>query len=65
MTYSIQHILEIINGQLLNNVLLDTPIERLLFDSRLLVFPKRTLFFAFKSNRQDGHQFISELYKIL
>ncbi len=63
MTYSIQHILEIINGQLLNNVLLDTPIERLLFDSRQLVFPKRTLFFAFKSNRQDGHQFISELYK--
>ena len=63
MTYSIQHILEIVNGKSLNTVLLDTQIERLLFDSRHLVFPARTLFFAFKSNRQNGHQFIGELYE--
>lgn len=63
MTYSIQHILEIINGNSLNTVLLDTQIERLLFDSRHLVFPTRTLFFAFKSNRQNGHHFIGELYE--
>ena len=63
MTYSIQHILEIVNGKSLNTVLLDTQIERLLFDSRHLVFPTRTLFFAFKSNRQNGHQFIGELYE--
>lgn len=63
MTYSIQHILEIVNGESLNAVLLDTKIERLLFDSRHLVFPTRTLFFAFKSNRQNGHQFIGELYE--
>ena len=62
MTYSIQHILEIVNGQSLNTALLDTKIERLLFDSRHLVFPARTIFFAFKSNRQNGHQFIEELY---
>ncbi len=62
MTYSIQHILEIVNGNSLNTVLLDTQIERLLFDSRHLVFPTRTLFFAFKSNRQNGHHFIGELY---
>ncbi len=63
MTYSIQHILEIVNGKSLNTVLLDTQIERLLFDSRHLVFPTRTIFFAFKSNRQNGHQFIEELYE--
>ncbi len=63
MTYSIQHILAIVKGRLLNKDLLDTSIERLLFDSRQLVFPTRSLFFAFKSNRQDGHYFIPELYK--
>ncbi len=63
MTYSIQHILETTKGKLLNNVLFNTPVERLLFDSRHLVFPTRTLFFAFKSNRQDGHRFIPELYE--
>ncbi len=63
MTYSIQHILEIVNGKSLNTVLFDTQIERLLFDSRHLVFPTRTLFFSFESNRQNGHQFIGELYE--
>jgi len=47
----------------LNKDLFNSSIERLLFDSRQLVFPIRTLFFAFKSNRQDGHQFIPELYE--
>ncbi|MFK7979688.1 MAG: bifunctional UDP-N-acetylmuramoyl-tripeptide:D-alanyl-D-alanine ligase/alanine racemase [Saprospiraceae bacterium] len=63
MTYSIQHILTIIEGQLLNQNIFDTTIERLLIDSRQLIFPTSSLFFAFKSNRQDGHQFIPELYK--
>ncbi len=63
MTYSIQHILDLIKGTLLNQHLFNIPIERLLFDSRHLVFPTRTLFFAFKSNRQNGHQFIPELYE--
>ena len=63
MTYSIKHIQEIIGGKLLNKALFNASIERLLFDSRHLVFPTRTLFFAFKSNRQNGHQFIPELYE--
>ena len=62
MTYSIQHILSIIEGKLLNKGLFDASVERLLFDSRQLIFPTRTIFFAFKSNRQDGHQFIPEVY---
>ena len=63
MIYFIKRVIEITKGTLLNPILLDNPIERLLFDSRHLVFPTRTLFFAFKSNRQDGHHFIRELYQ--
>ena len=63
MTYYLQKIIKIIDGELLNAALFDTPIERLLFDSRHLVFPSKTLFFAFKSKRQNGHAFIPELYQ--
>ena len=61
--YPIQEILQITSGKLLNPRLFEAEIERLLFDSRHLVFSSRTLFFAFKSKRQDGHQFIAELYE--
>ncbi len=37
-------------------------ISQLLTDSRKLVFPDTTLFFALSSARKDGHQFIAELY---
>ena len=35
----------------------------LLIDSRSLCFPKETLFFAIRTNRNDGHKYIGELYK--
>lgn len=35
----------------------------LLTDSRSLCFPEETLFFALKSKRSDGHQYIAELYR--
>ncbi len=35
----------------------------LLTDSRSLCFPEETLFFALKSERNDGHNFIPELYR--
>ncbi len=38
-------------------------IEHLLIDSRKLLFPETTLFFAIKTDRGDGHQFIDELYR--
>ena len=34
----------------------------LLTDSRSLCFPEETLFFAFKTERKDGHNYIPELY---
>ncbi len=63
MNYSIKKIQEIVKGNFLNIPSEDQPIERLLFDSRHLVFANRTLFFAFTGDRQDGHHFIGELYQ--
>ena len=62
MNYSIKEIQQIVKGTFLNETPEDQPIERLLFDSRHLVFANRTLFFAFTGDRQDGHLFIEELY---
>ncbi|WP_428662591.1 bifunctional UDP-N-acetylmuramoyl-tripeptide:D-alanyl-D-alanine ligase/alanine racemase [Runella sp.] len=45
------------------NTPIDTDATYLLTDSRQLVFPQQTLFFAIKGERHDGHQFIAELYK--
>jgi len=46
---------------------LQTPIETsalyLLTDSRQLVFPQQTLFFAIKGQHHDGHQYLVELYQ--
>ncbi len=36
-------------------------ITELLIDSRQLIFPRNTLFFALKTGKNDGHSFISQL----
>lgn len=40
----------------------DGSISRLLTDSRVLVFPEDSLFFAISSERNNGHRYIDELY---
>ncbi|MBR1632089.1 MAG: bifunctional UDP-N-acetylmuramoyl-tripeptide:D-alanyl-D-alanine ligase/alanine racemase [Paludibacteraceae bacterium] len=40
----------------------DIDIQWLLTDSRSLAFPDKTLFFALRTKRNDGHKYISELY---
>jgi len=62
MAYSIQQIQHILKGKFLNSLPFEQKIEQLLFDSRHLIFANRTLFFAFAGVRQDGHDFIDELY---
>ncbi|MEY3541379.1 MAG: hypothetical protein RLZZ204_191 [Bacteroidota bacterium] len=42
---------------------LNSPITYLLIDSRKLVFPSATLFFAIKSSTGDGHAYIHDLYQ--
>ena len=46
----------------LNSVRIDLEINWLLTDSRNLSFPSETLFFAITTKRNNGHQFITELY---
>lgn len=41
----------------------DANIGFLLTDSRSLCFAEETLFFALKSGRGDGHNYISDLYR--
>jgi Alr-MurF fusion protein len=60
--YFIDNIASIIKGNWLvqhDNAL----IEQLLIDSRKLVFPQTSLFFALAGPRRDGHSFIAQLYE--
>ena len=41
----------------------ETEIDWLLTDSRSLVFPEQTLFFAIRTQKNDGHRYIPELYR--
>jgi Alr-MurF fusion protein len=61
MIYSISKISEIINAQFIGKE--DCEIEYLLIDSRNIISSFRALFFAIRGERNDGHQFIDELYK--
>jgi len=45
-----------------NKDILNTDISYLLFDSRRLNFTENTIFFALKTQNNDGHKFIKELY---
>ncbi|MBC7827059.1 MAG: bifunctional UDP-N-acetylmuramoyl-tripeptide:D-alanyl-D-alanine ligase/alanine racemase, partial [Chitinophagaceae bacterium] len=62
MNYDIEKISQIINGDLTTGGL-RTRILYLLTDSRKLIYPGETLFFAIISHRKDGHHFISTLYE--
>lgn len=62
MAYPIQQIATVIQatGTLVNPT---DNIEHLLTDSRKIVFPATSLFFALQSTRRNGHDFISEVYE--
>ncbi len=60
MTYSLQHIATIIQAEKIPAN--DRSVQYLLTDSRKLLFPDSTLFFAISGPRRDGHTFIAELY---
>ena len=57
-----EHIIKL-TGAKHHGQLADTPVSYLLIDSRKLVFPSTTLFFAIKTATGDGHQFIDDLYQ--
>jgi alanine racemase len=61
LPYSIKHIAQIISASCA--VLEEASIVYLLIDSRKIVFPETSLFFALTGPRRDGHSYIHEVYK--
>lgn len=61
MTYNIERVTTLIGARRFGRT--DSNIAFLLTDSRSLCFPEETLFFALRSGRNDGHNYIPELYR--
>ncbi len=61
MKYKINDIARIIGAERYGCA--DTVVNWLLIDSRSLCFPDETLFFALRTQRNDGHRYIGELYR--
>jgi len=61
ISYSIQNIAEILNGELIRNS--GRKISYLVIDSRKVLFPRESLFFALRGTRNDGHRFVAGLFK--
>lgn len=61
MNYLIENIASIVKGKLLSQHD-NATISHLLIDSRRLIFPQSSLFFALQGPRRDGHGFIEPLY---
>ena len=62
MSYTIRHIAGIMEGEFLQ-FRGDDPIGNLLLDSRRLIFPATSLFFALRGPRRDGQGYLEELHR--
>ncbi len=61
MKYSIEKVVTLIGARRYGDS--EGHIRWLLTDSRSLCFPEETLFFALKTQRNDGHRYIDDLYR--
>lgn len=61
MNYAIRHIAAVIGGEAL--IRTECGIDHLLTDSRRIIVPERSLFFALEGPRRNGSTFIPELYR--
>ena len=61
MKYSIEKVTTLIGARRYGNS--DGNVRWLLTDSRSLCVPEETLFFALKTQRNDGHRYIDDLYR--
>ncbi|MFA5972307.1 MAG: bifunctional UDP-N-acetylmuramoyl-tripeptide:D-alanyl-D-alanine ligase/alanine racemase [Lentimicrobiaceae bacterium] len=61
--YSISEITQIVKGELIHVSDADALITELAIDSRRIILPEGSLFFALTSKRNDGHKYIEELYE--
>lgn len=60
MNYSIKEVAKIVGGKLTKNA--EGQIAYLLIDSRKIIFPKKSLFFALSGKRNNGHHYINDAY---
>lgn len=61
MLYSIEKVTTLIGARRYGTA--DSAISWILTDSRSVCFPEDTLFFAIRSERNDGHRYIADLYR--
>lgn len=61
MLYSIEKVTTLIGARRYG--MADSAISWILTDSRSVCFPEDTLFFAIRSERNDGHRYIADLYR--
>jgi len=62
MAYSIQTICSVVKGQFISQIS-DDRIEHLVYDSRRIVQPSSSLFFALKTEHNDGHKYLLSAHK--
>ena len=62
MEYSIKYIMDVVAGRW-RQFHTEQSVSELLLDSRRLIFPASSLFFALKGPRRDGGRYVAELYK--
>lgn len=60
--YKISEIVKVLGGTLVTKSKKDFLISELLTDSRRVLHPERSLFFALRGQKLDGHHYIEELY---
>jgi Alr-MurF fusion protein len=62
MAYSIQTICSVLQGKFISQYA-DDKIENLVYDSRRILQPASSLFFALKTEHNDGHKYLLSAYK--
>lgn len=63
MVYTVEKIREILACRWLQKNRPDAAAEQLSFDTRLIISPSSTLFFALVGERNDGHRYLSQAYE--
>ncbi len=61
--YSIENIAAITNGSMLLKSNGLAHIAHLIFDTRKIIFAETSLFFALKSNKNNGHKYLNDAYE--
>jgi UDP-N-acetylmuramoyl-tripeptide--D-alanyl-D-alanine ligase len=61
--YLFSDLSDILGGTIIQQPKPDTKVSRLLIDSRKIIFPKTSLFFALPGQRNDGHRYILAAYQ--